>query len=708
MKKLIFVFILILFGVNAFSQWFYQNNPDSITTISSGSFINSNTGWYTRSKGEISKTTDGGVTWNTYKATNVDLNSIDFVNENTGYVCGNSGRLMKSTNGGLNWSWQNPLSNDTLVSVDFVNENTGWCAGRDFIIYTTTGGAQWYKQNVDTNTIKPRFTVLKMYDSQYGLAGAYNKNNISGDFAYIYRTSNGGVNWNITDSVWRYRVRSICYTNQNIIYLCSYGYLYRSINGGISWNMTSSLSGYIFNSQIQFKNENTGWIIYDKYILKTDNGGQNWGVNLITKYTNLANINCSLEGNIYVATNKGIVYKSTNEGINWGNYSINLGIELYGISIMDANNIMVGDDNGAVWKSTNGGINWQNKFRDSIGNISGPYFVNSNIGFLCSAQRFLYKSTNAGENWYRIGGTFYHNIYSMLCKNENNLWVVGDSGMIMRTTNSGISWEDKSLSLNSLVYGIIENNNVLFVKVWYNDSALFKSTNNGNSWIHIPMDSIQSSFNLNFINSQVGLIIPILGNIFYKTYDGGNTWNKYHRSSEYLILNSYFSNENTGYAVTSSYYYEGLIKTTNSGINWNICSTFVFSNFMTYNIAFLNDNTGWIVGQNGLICKTTNAGLTFIALTNNDVPKNYFLSQNYPNPFNPSTNIKYQIANNSFISLKIYDILGKEVTTLVNENLKPGEYETTFDGINLPSGIYFYSVYSDGKLINTKKMILLK
>jgi len=90
-----------------------------------------------------------------------------------------------------------------------------------------------------------------------------------------------------------------------------------------------------------------------------------------------------------------------------------------------------------------------------------------------------------------------------------------------------------------------------------------------------------------------------------------------------------------------------------------------------------------------------------------EVPLFSSLSQNYPNPFNPSTNIKFQIANNKYVLLKVFDVIGREVQTLVNEKLKPGEYEVTFDGSTLPSGVYFYKLQADD-FTETKKSILLK
>ncbi len=95
----------------------------------------------------------------------------------------------------------------------------------------------------------------------------------------------------------------------------------------------------------------------------------------------------------------------------------------------------------------------------------------------------------------------------------------------------------------------------------------------------------------------------------------------------------------------------------------------------------------------------------------NEIPESFFLSQNYPNPFNPATKINFDVpiirGASGIISLKIYDILGKEIKTLVNEQLQPGKYEITFDGRNFASGTYFYK-FSAGNYTETKKMILIK
>ncbi len=96
-----------------------------------------------------------------------------------------------------------------------------------------------------------------------------------------------------------------------------------------------------------------------------------------------------------------------------------------------------------------------------------------------------------------------------------------------------------------------------------------------------------------------------------------------------------------------------------------------------------------------------------ISNISNEVPEGYSLSQNYPNPFNPSTNLEFGISELGFVSLKIYNTLGKEIATLVNTNLSPGTYKYNFDASGLTSGIYFYTIKA-GEFTETKRMLLVK
>jgi hypothetical protein len=109
---------------------------------------------------------------------------------------------------------------------------------------------------------------------------------------------------------------------------------------------------------------------------------------------------------------------------------------------------------------------------------------------------------------------------------------------------------------------------------------------------------------------------------------------------------------------------------------------------------------------NGILYGDTS---TFVGINqiSTEAPNNHTLTQNYPNPFNPSTIIKFQIPKSGFVNLTVFDVLGKEVQTLVNQQLSPGTYSVDFDGSTLPSGIYYYRLES-GSFTETKKMVLIK
>ncbi|MFA5010978.1 MAG: T9SS type A sorting domain-containing protein [Ignavibacteria bacterium] len=141
--------------------------------------------------------------------------------------------------------------------------------------------------------------------------------------------------------------------------------------------------------------------------------------------------------------------------------------------------------------------------------------------------------------------------------------------------------------------------------------------------------------------------------------------------------------------------YEGLSWTnqiiqTSSGIN---------------SIFFSNHTTGYLTVANE-IYKTTNGGVGIINIST-EIPNEYKLFQNYPNPFNPKTVIRFQLPVASDVSLKVYDVQGREVQTLVNERMQAGTYETAFDGSNLSSGVYFCRIQA-GDFTSVKRMVLIK
>ena len=119
------------------------------------------------------------------------------------------------------------------------------------------------------------------------------------------------------------------------------------------------------------------------------------------------------------------------------------------------------------------------------------------------------------------------------------------------------------------------------------------------------------------------------------------------------------------------------------------------------------DNVASFANYDFIIDNWMNDPATGVDNEDFDIPQTFSLLQNYPNPFNPSTNISYNIPNGSLVTLKVYDILGKEIVTLVNESKQAGSYNVQFDANNLSSGVYFYSIQA-GDFFESRKMILMK
>jgi len=174
----------------------------------------------------------------------------------------------------------------------------------------------------------------------------------------------------------------------------------------------------------------------------------------------------------------------------------------------------------------------------------------------------------------------------------------------------------------------------------------------------------------------------------------------------------YFCTSQIGYVLKD---FGGVLSTTNQGEQWSVNP---FPNNHSINaICFIDSASGWAVGIDGWILKSTNGGGVFTDVNEDDkiTIGNFVLSQNYPNPFNPVTKIKYtipsvtlrQAQSDILVRLKVYDLLGREISTPVIEEKPAGEYEVEFDGTGLPSGIYFYQLKA-GNYIETKKMVLLR
>lgn len=197
-----------------------------------------------------------------------------------------------------------------------------------------------------------------------------------------------------------------------------------------------------------------------------------------------------------------------------------------------------------------------------------------------------------------------------------------------------------------------------------------------------------------------------------KTTNGGNTWEgSLIPYFNFGVTDLYFLSFQNGWVTTNN---KNIFRTTNAGATWDTLQSATTLDEVIKNIEFFNTNISYGIGTNH-ICFTNDGCVTYSivdsVVTNVEsqpsVPTQFILYQNYPNPFNPATVISYQLPVSGNVTLKVYDVLGNEIATLVNEEKSAGVYDVDFDGSGLSSGIYFYKLHA-GNFTKTNKMILLK
>jgi len=389
----------------------------------------------------------------------------------------------------------------------------------------------------------------------------------------------------------------------------------------------------------------------------------------------------------YIAGSNGTILKSTNAGENWESQVSNTSLPLMDVGFINLNtgyliggNIQQAGYPGIILKTTNGGLNWIAKHSaNGTAFRQGLHFINPNTGFAAGWSNNTvpaYKTTNAGENWTPVTINNIYGIDNFCFVDENIGWAVG--------------------------WGLTPP--MLYV---------LKTTDGGENWnINNTFTQYGEFFSICFVNSNTGWIAGHNHNpwrsLILKTTNGGFEWfEQFHNHSmtTVILYNMYFANENTGWMVGDAGI---IIKTTNAGENWRAQQNPYLGNGGLWSVHFFGIDTGWTVSETGRVLHTVNGGgPVAVKSVSSIMPDGYKLEQNYPNPFNPVTNIKFSIPENVLVTLKIFDLLGKEIAVLLNEKLSSGTYEITFDGSNLSSGVYLYQLAA-GSYKETNRMILIK
>lgn len=374
-------------------------------------------------------------------------------------------------------------------------------------------------------------------------------------------------------------------------------------------------------------------------------------------------------------------------------------------------------------------------------------YVNNNEIWVGAVGSGLYKSTNEGNSWLLSYATSYTPI--RFSANLNNIFFIGQgtlSDRIYRSIDNGLNWENVSSGTSGDKWDLITYNNELYLAAYgygiyksqigsswtqynnglnslniqclgFKDNVLFcgsrsngvaKSTNFGTSWE--PSNNGLLVFDVRGIcsnSSGVYLFTDNEGNTsgVYYTSDMGANWTFRGLTNKDIV-----SMVNINNVLFALVYDEGVYRSTNSGTNWLPVNDGL-QNLRAKHLILNNNNLFYFAESNiaadSPVWKRPVSEVIGIEPISSTIPFEYILNQNYPNPFNPYTNIKFKIPKSTKVKLDIYDVVGREIETLVNENLRTGEYSVQWNAANYPSGVYFYEITA-GDFTESKKMVLIK
>ncbi|MGE5811030.1 MAG: T9SS type A sorting domain-containing protein [Ignavibacteria bacterium] len=382
--------------------------------------------------------------------------------------------------------------------------------------------------------------------------------------------------------------------------------------------------------------------------------------------------------------------------------------------------------------------------------ISKPYRIfsfnlNSTVIYGLSSNDSIFYSTDSGENW--IPKSKPWGKITSFTGNDRYLFAGDTSGIIYRCPVESNSWAGVFFASEEIDHLYSDNNSVFAVFYYYSsifgippEGYIYRATANGDNWTKIHTGGTIH----NLLYSHGILFSFFTGGSpdhinFWQEYstNNGTTWASIAGFSTFIKDIFYVNNK--FYASANNEFYEST-----TGKSWNIKPIEDFKNIYLSDICFndtfffaasdklflsinfndwkavddlLSGGKELTINKDYLFVHHVQTGTTrrynldqITAVESGkgkNIIKDFRLIQNYPNPFNPSTVITYEISSTELVSLKIYDLLGREIETLVNEEKDPGRYETEFNGSNLSSGIYFYRITAKG-FSETKKMILMK
>jgi len=732
------------------------NNWTKIVTSCSNAlydvkFLNSTTGYVASFNGEIGKSTNGGTNWTEVyqNGSNFSLYAMNFFDANTGFACGQN-YMVRTTNAGGSWSAVGSVTNIIYSSAVFSATNAVICGttGTDGVVYlTTNSGSSWAM-----STISPGNTLYDVFflDANTGF--------VSGNAGSIFKTTNGGGSWSPLTTGASTALSAVYFQNANTGFVAgSAGSIFKTTNGGTSF--TPIVAAPLVNQSnydFHFFDANNGILSGSSgAFYQTSDGGNSWvmsksniivqlnAVNFVTSSTGFAAgiggaVEKSTDGGLtwqiltnipvsanftcmdfptastgYVAGASGSMVKTTDAGATWSTLTTGIASQIASIDFIDANTGYLTAPTGVMRKSTDGGGSWNAVTTGLATNLTGVSFPSANTGFVTSTGGNMRKTTNAGTNWSALTTGTANLLNAVTFVDDNTGYAVGASGTIIKTTNGGTNWSTQTSGTTNSLAAVRFGNGTNGIAVGTAGTILV-TTNGGTNWA-AQTSNTTVALRSAFIqpNGNV-VVVGGTGNILYSNDQvlpvelASFTSTVHNNRDVKLNWQTVTEMNNSGFEI------ERTLKSENE--QWNKIG-FVTGNGTTNNQnIYVYEDKNLSSGSYKYRLKQIdfNGNYEYKNLSNEVIigkPNSFELSQNYPNPFNPSTKIVFSLPFDSKVTLKIFDITGKEIRTLLNEFKSADFYVVDFNAGELPSGIYFckISAQSDSKdFAKTIKMILSK
>ena len=648
--------------------------------LKSISFFGTDTAYAVGTNGTILKTTDCGDNWKTLlSGRGEDLNGVKVLTKDIIIAVGDSGTILRSTDGGDNFVYQPfPGFNPNLNGVFFPTPDFGVIAGDSFppfggppIISSSDSGASFSPFGQDPNlaniSINSVFIPKKDPDKAV----------LVGNRGTIVSTTNKGSSWNTPISPVTVPIKDVWFfTDDDGFATGPDGILLRTTDCGNSWTQINSPTNRDILTLV-FPDSSRGYFGGGfGGMFKTDDGGATF-TNLLSGFVPQLNDVAFLDDSFGIAAGRfGSILRTTNGGDEWN--PVNSGTIHPFEAIGTTENIPSTQfwaaggtfgDSARIFFSSDSGLSWNPQPIPSPFKLFGITFSDSLNGTAVGLNGIIYCTSNGGKSWIKKNSNVNEWLLDVSMPNDSCAFVVGGIGRILRSKDFGNTWRPLNSGTQEWLTSVSFLDDSLGMAAG-NRGVILRTRDAGNSWEDVSPRGITFDFtdihlsrgrqkNEGFSNVYV-TAVGFGGTILYSS-DGGNTWTQ---------QNSRFKGQIWGMDMRDS----------------------------------LN---GWVVGELGTILKSSVEEMSVGLEEGLDLPTQFsFLGQNYPNPIRERhTRIPFRIPEKAFVSLRIYDLQGKELDRLVDEDLFAGEYEYDWEIEDLKPGIYVYQLRINGASVSRKMLI---